>query len=379
MNDFEKLAEEASKRGIRIMMEQQAAAVATDMERIDSFWLTKGIAGFYPDSLNALTGGTQFDELIRLRHNLQADKIDAILLGKATVMPEENINYFGKNGNGLNMLFNVYVNQYLFYSLATGDVTPLTEALDETHAIPQQAQWAQFLRTGRELELSTLSIRQREKIYETFASDTAARLPAGALRRRLAPMLGGDRKKIELAYSLLFALPGTPIIRYGEEIGMGEDLSLKELDAINTPMQWSDSAQAGFSKTKKITRPVISNGAYSYRNVNVRKQLKDSTSLLRWTTSMTTLRRSLPAIARGAWKILPSGSARVLVIQYDWEGKTILTVHNLGNETEEVRIKLQKQARTLQNLLKQEDITVADNGRYEYTIEGYGYRWYKLK
>jgi glycosidase len=374
MADFVKLTEEAQKRGIRILMDQYATATTDDTYRIDSFWLEKGVAGFHLDSITKMAAS-----LTKLRHAVQSKKEDAILLGEANVMPEENENYFGKNGNGMNMLFNFYVNQYLFYSLATGEINPLTEALEETRAIPQQAQWVQFLRNQHELNLDMLSNRQREKIVEAFGSGKRAQPDSNGLRRRLAPMLGGERTKMELVYSLLFALPGTPVIRYGEEIGMGDGLSLKDPGSIRTPMQWSDSSQAGFSRSKKPVHPVIDSGAYSYRKVNVRQQLKDTASLLRWTTAMINLRRSIPAIARGAWKIIPSGSAQVLVLQYDWEGETIITTHNFSKEIQEVRIKPQKLARVLENLLKKEEIFISGNGRHEYNIEGYGYRWYRLK
>jgi len=369
-------------------LNMQNPAVVAEIKRIDSFWLDKGVAGFRLDGVPFFievptTKGDQFEHqyglLTAMRHVVQSKRQDGIILGEANVLPEESINYFGKNGNGMNMMFNFYVNQYLFYALASGEINTLTEALEDTRNIPQQSQWAQFLRNHDEIDLGRLSDKQRQKVYDAFGPEKQMQLYDRGIRRRLAPMLNNDRKRMELAYSLLFAMPSTPVIRYGDEIGMGDDLALKEREAVRTPMQWSDSSQGGFSRSKKTVRPVIDTGTYGYPSVNVRKQLKDSNSLLVWTERMIQLRKSLPGIGRGAWKVLPSGSSHVMVLQYDWEGQTIITVHNFTNEPQEVRIRPKKEARVLKNLLKNEEIYIAGDSRHDYTIEGYGYRWYNVQ
>jgi maltose alpha-D-glucosyltransferase/alpha-amylase len=369
-------------------LNMQNPAVFAEMKRIDSFWLGKGVAGFRLDAVPFIievpeTKGDKFEHqyqlLTQMRQVVQSMRKDGVILGEANVMPEESNNFFGEAGNGMNMMFNFYVNQYLFYALATGEVKGLTEALNQTRDIPQQSQWAQFLRNHDEVDLGRLSKKERQKVYDAFGPEKNMQLYDRGIRRRLAPMFSNDRKKLELAYSLLFALPSTPVIRYGDEIGMGDDLSLKERESVRTPMQWSDSSQGGFSVAAKTIRPVIDTGLYSYHNINVRQQLKDSNALLNWTIRLVKLRRSLPAIGRGNWSVIPSGAASVLVLQYDWEGETIITVHNFSPDTQEVKIKPQKQARVLDNLLKNEQLYIAENGQHRYAIEGYGYRWYRLK
>jgi maltose alpha-D-glucosyltransferase/alpha-amylase len=163
-------------------------------------------------------------------------------------------------------MFNFWVNQHLFLALATGDARPLTEAVRATAKLPHGAQWGQFLRNHDELDLGRLSDEERETVFSRFGPDETMQLYGRGLRRRLAPMLG-DRRHLELAYSLIFALPGTPVLRYGDEIGMGEDLSLPQREAVRTPMQWSDEPNGGFSTAEKTVHPVISGGLYGYERV----------------------------------------------------------------------------------------------------------------
>src|SRR5690606_31878354 len=184
---------------------------------------------------------------------------DSILLGEANVEPKENIKYFGTSENGVHMMFNFFVNQHLFYALATADLRSLSEALEATRLPSPTMQWANFLRNHDELDLGRLGKEQLEKVLERFAPDENMRLYERGIRRRLQPMLG-NRPQAELAYSLMFSLPGTPVIRYGDEIGMGDDLGLKERDAVRTPMHWSDAPQAGFTTSAKPIHPVLSEG-----------------------------------------------------------------------------------------------------------------------
>lgn len=362
--------------------------VVAEVIRIINYWLDKGVAGFRLDGVPFVievpqTKGEKFEHqyelLTEMRHVIQAKRRDGIILGEANVMPEESEHFFGRNGNGMHMMFNFYVNQYLFYALATGEVNTLKDALEATKDIPQQSQWAQFLRNHDEVDLGRLSNKERNKVYKAFGPDTSMQLYNRGIRRRLAPMLNNDRKKLELAYSMLFALPSTPVIRYGDEIGMGDNLALKEREPVRTPMQWSDSSQGGFSKSSKTIRPVIDTGTYSYKLVNVRKQLADSASLLNWTTRLIGLRKSLPGLGRGAWLVIPSGSPHVLAIRYDWEGQSLLTFHNFSDQAQEIQVRQDKKPRILNNLLKNEEVFIAANAPYTYRLEGNGYRWYRMQ
>ena len=362
--------------------------VVAEVIRIVNYWLDKGVAGFRLDGVPFFievpqTKGDKFEHqyalLTELRHVIMARRPDGIILGEANVTPEETEHFFGRSGNGMHMMFNFYVNQYLFYALATGETDRLVDALDATRDIPQQSQWAQFLRNHDEIDLGRLSNKERNRVYQAFGPDTTMQLYNRSIRRRLAPMFDNDRKKLELAYSLLFALPSTPVIRYGDEIGMGDNLTLKERESVRTPMQWSDSSQGGFSKASKTIRPVIDTGTYGYKLVNVRRQLADSSSLLNWTIRMIGLRKSLPGQGRGAWKVVSSDSSHVLAMQYEWEGQLFLTFHNFSDKMEEIQIRPDKKTRTLNNLLKSEEIFIASNAPYSYTLEGYGYRWYRVR
>jgi maltose alpha-D-glucosyltransferase/alpha-amylase len=198
------------------------------------------------------------------------------------------------------------------------------------------------------------------------------------IRRRLAPMLG-DRRQIELANSLLFSLPGTPVIRYGDEIGMGDDLSLKEREAVRTPMQWSDEAQAGFSTAEQTIHPVIGSGIYSYKQINVEAQRRDPGSLLNWTARMIRVRKECPEIGWGSWKILPTGSSKVLGMRYDWRGNSLVVLHNFDEKPQEVRIRPGVEGgNRLVNLLAEEESHASQSGTHKMALESYGYRWFRV-
>src|SRR3954453_7985192 len=224
----------------------QNPRVRDEIHRVVSYWLQLGVAGFRVDAVPFILekpqpdGGhapLEFSYLRELRDVVQWQRGDAVLLGEANVVPRDDAEYFD-DGRGLHMMFNFWVNQHLFAALATQDARPLADALDSTREIPESAQWAYFLRNHDELDLGRLTKGVRNKVFDAFAPEPAMQLYDRGIRRRLAPMLG-DRRRLELAYSLMFSLPGAPVLRYGEEIGMGDNLRLRERNAIRTPMQWS--------------------------------------------------------------------------------------------------------------------------------------------
>src|ERR687889_2643629 len=187
--------------------------------------------------------------LRRFREFLQWRLGDSIILAEANVLPDTDMEYFGEDGERMQMMFNFQVNQNLFYALASADARPLARALAKTKPRPATAQWGLFLRNHDELDLGRLTEAQREKVFQAFGPDKSMQLYDRGIRRRLAPMLKGDRRHLELAYSLMFTLPGTPVLRYGDELGMGDDLTLPERNCARTPMQWSKEPQAGFTKS----------------------------------------------------------------------------------------------------------------------------------
>jgi maltose alpha-D-glucosyltransferase/alpha-amylase len=272
-------------------------------------------------------------------------------------------------------MFNFWVNQHLFLSLATEDARPLAAALQATRKLPPTGQWAHFLRNHDELDLGRLSAADRRTVFAAFGPEPSMQLYGRGIRRRPAPMLG-DATRLRLAQSIVLSLPGTPVLHYGDEIGMGEDLRLRDRSAVRTPMQWSAERNAGFSQADSLVRPVVSRGPFAYEKVNVEEQQRDPDSLLRWTAAMIRLRKQCPEVGWGDWRIVPSGSRNVLAIAYTWRGNTIVTVHNLAQEPREARLKLG--GGTLTNLVDVEEISATQDGLHRVTLDAYGYRWLRL-
>ena len=319
--------------------------------------------------------------MTEFRDFLQWREGDAILLGEANVEPEDDMRFFGEDGDRMHMIFNFFVNQHLFYALACGDARPLAHALEATKRIPRYAQWGSFLRNHDELDLGRLTEEQRQLVFEKFGSETRMQLYGRGIRRRLAPMLG-NRPQLELAYSLMFSLPGTPILRYGDEIGMGDDLRLKERSAVRTPMQWSNEAQAGFSTAGKTILPVISKGPWSYRRINVEAQRRDPNSMLNWTERMIRLRKECPELGWGDSMILHTRASNVLAIRYEWRNNALVTLHNFHEKP--VSLILDSgdlggaKGQRLVNLGVGEHSQAGPDGAHRIVLEGYGYRWYRV-
>jgi maltose alpha-D-glucosyltransferase/alpha-amylase len=201
------------------------------------------------------------------------------------------------------------------------------------------------------------------------------------IRRRLAPMMQGDRRRLELAYSLLLTLPGTPVIRYGDEIGMGENLRLPERQCARTPMQWSDEPHAGFTASDKPAMPVVSGGAFGFEHVNVAAQRRDSNSFLNWTERVVRMRKEVPEIGWGDFTVLRTGTAEVLAIRYDWRNNSVVMVHNLSAVPQEIWLDTgisEGSGDRLVNLLSTDHSKADDSGKHCILLEAYGYRWYRV-
>lgn len=361
-------------------------AVRAEIRRILGYWLQLGVAGFRVDALpfvleasdiNQSKPRMRFEYITEFRRFLQWRKGDAILLGEANVLPEEIHNYFGKEGDGSHLLFNFYVNQHLFYALASTDIQPLVEALKATRNIAPASQWAHFLRNHDELDLGRLTEQQRQAVFARFGPEPSMQIYERGLRRRVASMIG-NRPQIELAYSLMFSMPGTPVLRYGDEIGMGEDLDLKERDAVRTPMQWCTDPQSGFSVAEKLVHPVIDEGPFGYRHINVETQRRDPNSFLNWMTALIRLRKECPEIGWGQWQILPTDNPRVLGIHYRWRGNSVIVLHNFDPHPQEIYLNLkpQNEAR-LVDLMANEESEADEKGVHLIWLKSYGYRWFR--
>ena len=366
--------------------------VQAEILKIMGFWIQLGVSGFRMDAVpfviaskgaNVKKPTEQYDMLRRFREFLQWRQGDCIILAEANVPPETDFEYFGADGDRMQMMFNFHVNQHLFYALASADIGPLATALKKTKKRPATAQWGTFLRNHDELDLARLTKQQRQVVFDAFAPKKEMQLYDRGVRRRLATMLNGDRRRMELAYSLLFTLPGTPVIRYGDEIGMGDDLSLPERNCARTPMQWSNEPRGGFTKSDRPFLPVISGGPYGFEHVNAATQRRHPESLLNWTERIIRMRKEVPEIGWGNFQIVSSRDSAVLIIRYDWRNNSVLFVHNFDSKPREISFSVglsgeDVESGRLLNLLSEDHSRGDREGRHRLVIEGYGYRWYRI-
>jgi maltose alpha-D-glucosyltransferase/alpha-amylase len=363
--------------------------VQAEILKIMGFWLQLGVSGFRMDAVPFVIAEKgpsirkpqeQYEMLRGFSQFLNWRQGDAIILADANVLPDTDMEYFGTAGERLQMMFNFEVNQHLFLALAEGDSRPLVKAMRQTKRRPTTAQWGHFLRNHDELDLGRLKTQERESVFAAFGPEPDMQLYGRGIRRRLAPMLQGDRRRLELAYSLMMTLPGTPVIRYGDEIGMGDDLRLRERNCARTPMQWSTEPCAGFTKNKKPILPVICEGPYGFQHVNVAEQRRDPNSLLNWMERIIRMRKEVPEIGWGDFQFISVGTAKVLAMRYNWRNNSVLCLHNLDSATREVRLRIQgddERDCILANLLS-DDHSQAENGSHRIVLEPYGYRWYRV-
>src|SRR5688572_25482376 len=362
--------------------------VRTELRRIIGYWLELGVDGFRLDAVPFMIEHSdpagrgpksvkRFEYLEEMRTFLNWRAGDAVFLGEANVAAAEAAHYF-RDGHGLHMMFNFGVNQRLFYALAAADVRPLVEALEATRTLPATSQWAHFLRNHDELDLGRLTDRQRSAVFARFGPEKTMQLYGRGIRRRLAPMLG-SRAHIELAYSVLLSLPGTPVLRYGDEIGMGENLDLPERNAVRTPMQWADDPRAGFSTASKLIHPVIDHGAYGFQHINVEAQKRDPTSLLRWMMRIIRLRKECPEIGWGGWEVLNTRSPHVLALCFDWRGNAVVVIHNFDEKPQEVKLSIKRpRSECLVNLLSEGESRADSRAFQRIALEAFGYRWFRV-
>jgi maltose alpha-D-glucosyltransferase/alpha-amylase len=364
--------------------------VQAEILKIMGFWIQLGVSGFRMDAVPFViaTKGAkvrkpveQYDMLRAFREFLQWRQGDAIILAEANVRPATDMNYFGEAGERLQMMFNFHVNQHLFYALASADCRSLAEAIEATRVRPATAQWGMFLRNHDELDLGRLTKPQRDLVLRKFGPDKNMQLYDRGIRRRLAPMLGGDRRRLELAYSLMCTLPGTPVIRYGDEIGMGDDLELPERNCARTPMQWSTEPHAGFTAAEQPRSPIIDKGPYGFEHINAAVQRRDPASMLNWTERILRMRKEVPEVGWGDFTIIATRDRAVLILRYDWRNDSVLFVHNFNEKPREISFYVGIKGptgRLLVNLLAENHSRADKRGQHRLVIEGYGYRWYRV-
>jgi maltose alpha-D-glucosyltransferase / alpha-amylase len=362
-------------------------AVRDEITKIMGYWLQLGVAGFRMDAVPFLIerkgAGVEHEQdfgLLRdMRVFLQWRSRNAIMLAEANVPPDKSIEYFGDEGDAIQMMLNFPVNQRLFYAMATGDVGPLAWALAETRRRPLAAQWVHFLRSHDELDLGRLSDEQRQRVFEAFGPDPSMQLYNRGIRRRLAAMLGFERRRLELAFSLLFSLPGTPMMQYGDEIGMGDDLSLEERECARTAMQWTRDVNGGFSRCENPSTPVITDPDFGFEKINVADQRRDPNSLVNWTERMIRARKECPEIGWGDFEIIRTGVEDALVLQYTWRDTSLVTVHSFASEPRHMRLPVKgRDGCRLVDVFSEQHSNADESGCHRLELKPYDYRWYRV-
>jgi maltose alpha-D-glucosyltransferase / alpha-amylase len=324
-------------------------AVRTAMFRVMDFWFEMGVDGMRLDAVPYLyeREGTNCENLPEthgflreLRRHVDSRYPNRMFLAEANQWPEDSVAYFGQ-GDECHMAFHFPIMPRMFMAIQMEDRYPIVEILDETPPIPETCQWALFLRNHDELTLEMVTDEERDYMYRMFAHDQAARINLG-IRRRLAPLLGNNRRKIELMNGLLFSLPGTPVIYYGDEIGMGDNIYLGDRNGVRTPMQWSPDRNAGFSHAspQRLFLPVTMNPEYHYEAINVETQQGNPQSLLWWMKRLVALRKRYPAFGRGDITFLTPANPKVLAFVRRYEEQRILVVANLSRFVQAVELEL---------------------------------------
>ena len=315
------------------------------------FWLDVGLDGFRLDAVPYLfeREGTNcenlpetHDYLKRVRHEIETNYPDKVLLAEANQWPEDVVAYFGDgDGDECHMAFHFPVMPRLFMAVRREQATPVYEILDRTPAIPDRAQWGLFLRNHDELTLEMVTDEERDYMYAEYAKDPRMKLNLG-IRRRLAPLLDNGRDEIELMTAILFALPGSPVLYYGDEIAMGDNVFLGDRDGVRTPMQWSVDRNGGFSRADfaQLYSPPLMDPVYGYQAVNVEAGLRTPTSLLRWMHRFIDLRKQHPVFGFGSYEPIYTENPRIFALIRRFQEDIVLCVHNMARSAQAVQLDL---------------------------------------
>ena len=362
--------------------------VMEEVKRLLHFWLDTGVDGLRLDAIPYLVerDGTNNENLPEthavlkeLRRELDASYPDRMLLAEANQWPEDTRPYFG-DGDECHMAFHFPLMPRMYMALAQEDRHPITDIIRQTPDIPDNCQWAIFLRNHDELTLEMVTAEERDYLWRTYASDSRARINLG-IRRRLAPLLDNDRRKIELMNGLLLSMPGTPIVYYGDELGMGDNYFLGDRDGVRTPMQWSADRNGGFSRAnpQQLYLPPIMDPVYGFQAVNVEAQNTEASSLLNWMRRMISVRKQHPAFGRGTLTILLPQNRKILAYVREYENERILCVVNLSRAAQAVELDLSDYRGAV-------PVELAGNAAfppigtlpYMLTLPAYGFFWFLL-
>ncbi|SCY90960.1 maltose alpha-D-glucosyltransferase [Paracoccus tibetensis] len=362
--------------------------VLAEVLKVMRMWLEMGVDGLRLDAIPYLVerDGTNnenlpetHDVLKAIRADLDAHFPDRMLLAEANQWPEDTRPYFG-DGDECHMGFHFPLMPRMYMALAQADRHPITDIIRQTPEIPENCQWGIFLRNHDELTLEMVTSEERDYLWQTYAADTRARINLG-IRRRLAPLMQNDRRKIELLNSLLLSMPGTPIIYYGDEIGMGDNYYLGDRDGVRTPMQWSGDRNAGFSRAKpqQLYLPAIIDAVYGHQVINVEAQADDPSSLLNWMRRMITVRKQHPAFGRGTMSLLYPRNRKILAYVREHEGRAYLCVANLSDAAQAVELDMAAyRGRVPIELTGRSAFPPVGDLPYMLTLPAYGFYWFAL-
>jgi trehalose synthase len=361
--------------------------VRDEIAQTTGFWLEQGLSGFRVDAVPFLIepSGTPPEsrqdphELLRdLRRYIGRRNGEAVLLGEVNLAPAQQREFMGdEDGDEVQVILSFTVNQAMYLSLAREDSGPLARALEALPPIPEDCQWANFVRNHDELTLDKLSEEERAEVFAAFGPEKELQLYGRGLRRRLPTMLGGDARRMRLVYSLAFSLPGTPVLFYGEEIGMAENLAIEGRYSVRAPMQWSDEPQAGFTTADEPCRPLVEEGPFGFREVNAARQRRDPDSLLNWMERLIRRRRECPELGWGEWTLLDAGDAAVFAHRSDWEGSSIVAVHNLAARNASAHLVLEGEGELVD--LFHDEGHALEAGEVTVDLPPYGASWFRIR
>jgi trehalose synthase len=365
-------------------------AVRDEVAKIAGFWLALGVSGFRMDAVPFLletAGLTEHmdekpqDWLRHLRAFTERRRGDALLLGEVNAELKDLGKYFGgEHADELHMQFAFLLNQALWLSLARGQAEPLENVIRSLPVVPPDNAWATFLRNHDELTLDKLTAPQRDEVFAAFGPEEDMQLYGHGLRRRVAPMLGGDRDRLRMAWSLMLSLAGTPVILYGDEIGMGENLAIEDRYAVRVPMQWSGEENGGFSTAAAdaLVRP-LTGGEFGPEHVNVAAQRRDPDSQLNWMERLIRRRKETPEFGWGTSTLIETGAPALFAHRCDWQGSTVVAVHNLGRGRAKAVLELGADAVAVDDLLEMREHRVGKDGTLEVKLGAYGYLWLRVR
>ncbi len=363
--------------------------VREEMLAIARFWLDMGIDGFRADAVPYLferpgTNGENLPEthayLKEVRAYIEQHYPGRILLAEANQWPDEVRPYFG-DGDEFHMAFNFPVMPRLYMALRREDRSSIVEIMSRLPAIPAGCQWCLFLRNHDELTLEMVTDEERDYMWAEYAPNPRMKLNLG-IRRRLAPLLDNDRRRVELLNSIIFTLPGSPIVYYGDEIGMGDNIALDDRNGVRTPMQWSSAPNAGFSEAEpaQLYAPVIDDPVFGYAAVNVERQTADPSSLLAWMQRLIAVRKRYPIFSRGSLTFCEPANLKVLAYLREHEGQTVLVVHNLASSAQSAELDLAAYAgATPTEIFGGAQFPGIGAQSYAITLAPYGSYWLELK